>query len=362
MKIVECIHSMGPGGAERFLTDLCNQLCSDNEIYLISMNCSEEKFRNFYCNELLGNIHLIDLHYEGKHKVQYMYKFYKLIKQIRPDIVHIHCILPFLFLAILFYRKCVYVQTLHNKAELGIPKYRKFSKYLFANNIVKLVTISESNRQSFESFFKLNNDTLIYNGRLMPQKTSQFDATKVEIEAYKKYSDDLIFLCVARCNAQKNIGLLVESINALHKSNQHVQLLIIGDCYDETELGRKWQKMAGECIHFIGTRSNIADYFMLADAFCLSSLYEGMPITLIEAMACKCIPVCTPVSGIVDIIEDGKTGFVSDDFTFEAYCTALRRFLLERQNINKELLFDKYNQQFSMKVCAQQYLKLFTTK
>lgn len=362
MKIVECIHSLGPGGAERFLVDLCNELCEKHEIYLLVLNCSKEKLRNFYCPELSDRIHLIDLGYEGKSKPKYMLRLYKLIKNIKPDVVHVHCVLPFLFLTILLYHKCVYVQTLHNKAELGIPRYRKISKFLFSHKIVQLVTISQSNKQSFEKFFKLKNDKLIYNGRLMPHKTELFDLAQKEVESYKKHLNDKILLCVARCNVQKNIGLLVESVNKLSDEGNHVQLLIAGDCYDETDLGKKWQSMAGESVHFIGTRTNIADYFLLADAFCLSSLYEGMPITLIEAMACKCIPVSTPVSGIVDIIEDGKTGFVAKDFSLESYVQTLHHFMTDGQLIDRNLLFDKYLHNFSMKICAQRYIDLFTSK
>ena len=40
----------------------------------------------------------------------------------------------------------------------------------------------------------------------------------------------------------------------------------------------------------------------LSDAFCLTSVYEGLPISLLEAISCGCVPVCTPVGGITEVV------------------------------------------------------------
>lgn len=360
MRIVEFIHSLCPGGAERFVTDLSNELSKENEVYLLTLTTSPHNKQNFYKDELSDRVKLIDLGYNGKSKILYLYKVYKEIKRLQPDVVHVHCLLNFILLSVFFYRKCKYVQTLHNKAEIGIPKYlRKVAKYLFSHNIIHLVTISKSNQESYENFFNLHNDTLIYNGRLLPRKTSKFDEVTREIQGYKKHSDDTILLCVARCNPQKNLKVLIQAVNELTNEGNHLQLLIIGPGYEDSSLGMTWKDMAGENVHFLGTRNNVADYYMQSDAFCLSSLFEGMPITLIEAMACKCIPISTPVSGIVDIIKDGVNGFVASDFSVENYKLLLCRFLKERNQISGESLYHTFESQFSIQKCACDYTFLF---
>lgn len=361
MKIVEFIHSLCPGGAERFVTDLSNELSKENnEVYLLTLTTSPHNKQNFYKEELSDRVKLIDLGYNGKSKILYLYKVYKEIKRLQPDVVHVHCLLNFILLSVFFYRKCKYVQTLHNKAEIGIPKYlRKVARYLFSHNIIHLVTISQSNKESYEKFFHLQNDTLIYNGRVLPTKTSRFDEVTKEIQGYKKHSDDVILLCVARCNPQKNLNVLIQAVNELTAEGEHIQLLIIGPGYEETHLGKSWKDMAGENVHFLGIRNNVADYYIQSDAFCLSSLFEGMPITLIEAMACQCVPVSTPVSGIVDIIKDGVNGFVASDFSVENYKLLLLRFLKERNQISKDNLYHTFESRFSIQKCAQDYSSLF---
>lgn len=194
---------------------------------------------------------------------------------------------------------------------------------------------------------------------MLPIKTSRFDEVTKEIQEYKKHSDDIVLLCVARCNPQKNLNVLIQSVNELTAEGYHLQLLIIGPGYDETSLGKTWKDMAGENVRFLGTRNNIADYYLQSDAFCLSSLFEGMPITLIEAMACKCIPVSTPVSGIVDIINDGENGFVASDFSVDNYKLLIRRFLRERNQISGDNLYRTFESRFSIQKCAYDYNSLF---
>ncbi len=52
------------------------------------------------------------------------------------------------------------------------------------------------------------------------------------------------------------------------------------------------------------------EYLKMGDAYALCSSYEGMPISLIEAIGVGCIPVCTPVGGIVDVVHNGENGFL----------------------------------------------------
>ncbi|WP_449440722.1 glycosyltransferase [Pedobacter steynii] len=80
-------------------------------------------------------------------------------------------------------------------------------------------------------------------------------------------------------------------------------------------------------IEFIEGRHNVVDYLSIADAFCLSSIFEGMPISLIEALSVGCIPICTPVGGISQMIKHGKTGFLSRDVSVDSYCDVLKEAL-----------------------------------
>lgn len=64
-----------------------------------------------------------------------------------------------------------------------------------------------------------------------------------------------------------------------------------------------------------------------ADGMCLPSVWEGLPITLLECLAVGCIPICSPVGGVVDVITDGKNGLLSKSSCEEDYYQTMLRFL-----------------------------------
>ena len=120
------------------------------------------------------------------------------------------------------------------------------------------------------------------------------------------------------------------------------------------------QERANPKIKFLGEKNNVNDYLLCSDAFCLSSIYEGLPISLLEALSCGITPICTPVGGVPDVIKDGENGYLSKGFETNDYCKAIRKFI--EKPINKNLLVNFYKKNYSMEVCAGKYEEYFKTK
>ena len=165
-----------------------------------------------------------------------------------------------------------------------------------------------------------------------------------------------MFIHVARFHSQKNQQLLVDSFNHLAAENIDFTLLILGNGYD-CEAGKELQKIACDKILFLGEKSNVNDYLLCSDAFCLTSIYEGLPISLLEALSCGVTPICTPVGGIPDVIEDGVNGYLCDDLSVEAYVDTVIKFI--NNPIDRELVVASYNKSFSIQKCAIDYVKLY---
>jgi glycosyltransferase involved in cell wall biosynthesis len=112
----------------------------------------------------------------------------------------------------------------------------------------------------------------------------------------------------------------------------------------------------------MGLRSNVADYFYHADAFCLSSEFEGLPITLLESMAMSCIPICTPVGGIPDVIDNITNGILSKDSSEIELYNAINLFLnmeeFEKINIQKNILKD-FKDNYDINICSSKYYSLY---
>ena len=131
---------------------------------------------------------------------------------------------------------------------------------------------------------------------------------------------------------------------------------MIGSGYDSLE-GKVIQASACDKIHFLGEKDNVNDYMMCSDAFCLSSQYEGLPISLLEAFSYGLTPICTPVGGIPDVITDGVNGYLSCGMDVKDYVNAIKRFMDNPMECDKQVSFYKDN--YSMDVCAKEYEKLF---
>lgn len=123
----------------------------------------------------------------------------------------------------------------------------------------------------------------------------------------------------------------------------------------------KMQKCFSDCIRYIGDRSDIPALLCSADGMCLSSNYEGRPVILLEALAAGCIPICTAVGGIIDVIDDGVDGFLAEEVAEEAYYQTMNRCLnlteTEKDSIKKNCLTK--SESYTVSRCAREYLDYY---
>lgn len=365
MKILHVIPTLSSGGAERFVTDLTNELAEydDCEMTLLILKSDKVDENVFYKKELSEKVTFKSL---GIQKVRFydLWKIYQAIKKEKPDIVHYHLAgtLNLMLLTILLYRKPTYIETIHNdiRAIIGITKRDRFIKsFCFRNGLVQVCTITPSNGEAFRDYYHRECAAMIVNGRNAVAPSPLFDMRKKEVESYKNTPNTMVFTHIGRFTKGKNQKLLIIAFNNFVLRGNDAILLIIGNGFD-TPQAKEYKEHACDRIFFLGEQHDVQDYLLNSDGFCLSSIFEGMPITLIEAFACGCIPISTPVCGAIDYIQDGKNGFLTKDYKRESYIDALERFAAHHQNIDKSQLKDYYDTHFSMKSCANQYHTLYT--
>ncbi|MDP4208594.1 MAG: glycosyltransferase family 4 protein [Bacteroidota bacterium] len=361
MKIIQIIYSLSPGGAERFVVDLSNELNKQgHDIWLYVLRDDNYDNYGFYKNDIDKRVNYVNLNLPIGLRLSNILSLYKVIKEQRPDVVHCHLnLINYIFPIIFFFPKIKFFHTIHNDAAKEVSnKIEHWLRRLFYSTTkVKAITISSETSKSFNLYYKTNNFIEIYNGIKKPSKTSEFDNVKAYINKIRLDSN-FVFLHIGRFVPQKNQQLLINVFNRLHKERQPVLLLIIGAGFD-SPAGIELKNNSHENIYFLGEKHNVADYYLNSDAFCLSSIHEGMPITLIEALACGCIPICTPVGGIIDTIENGTTGFLSKSVTEEDYYEVIISYLKNNNKVNRKDLIEIYSKKFSIELCTKKHIECY---
>ncbi|MEX2173559.1 MAG: glycosyltransferase, partial [Pirellulaceae bacterium] len=124
--------------------------------------------------------------------------------------------------------------------------------------------------------------------------------------------DEIAVVQVARLNPLKDHATAVRAVAHLAASHPKIRLLVVGDGEERAgiesliaELGLERQ------VRLLGTRRDVAQLLAAADIFLLSSVSEGIPLTLIEAMASGLPCVSTSVGGTPEVILPGETGLLA---------------------------------------------------
>lgn len=365
MKILQIIFSLSSGGAERFVVDLSNELSKTNEVTLLTLkdDTVDAEKRNFYKFDLSSNVKYINLGLADGIHVSYPLKIYKVIKSIKPDIVHLHLqgVLLYCYLSVLLLGRSIkFIETIHSDVYGGgyNSRFRHFVYYtLLLRNKFQYVGISTTSYQQIRKEYPGAKCQCIFNGRAIIKPTSQFEEVKNEINGLKDNSKTQVLIHIARCHPVKNQMLLIRSFNNIRTQGRNAILLVIGSNY-ESNIGQELKSVAGSGIFFGGERKNISDYLLNSDIFVLSSRYEGMPITLIEAILSGMPIVSTPVTGAVDVI-NGKNGVISEDYSERSYISALNEMINNFDSYKKEAMKEKENSPYTIQKCAEQYVNLY---
>ena len=137
-----------------------------------------------------------------------------------------------------------------------------------------------------------------------------------------------LILSVGRLTHQKGHTFLLDSIPYVLEKFSHAVFVIAGDGYLLDELEKKSELLnINFNVHFLGLRDDIADLMNAADIFVLPSIWEGLPIAMLEAMSFGLPVVASQVEGIEDVIENEFSGLVVPPENVQLLAGAINRLL-----------------------------------
>lgn len=281
----------------------------------------------------------------------------KILAKINPDIVHAHSskagILGRLAAKSL---KIPAVFTAHGWAfSEGVPnKTRKFYiaiERFMTNFSNRIITVSD-----YDKKLALKNKigcekllTTIHNG--MPA---------IERNATKIINKNVKLIMVARFEEPKNQRAVIESLSSIKHLNWSAEFVGDGPLLTQNKQLASSLNLSDR-IFFSGARSDIPDRLNSADIFILISKWEGLPLTILEAMRSSLPVIASCVGGIPEAVDQGKTGYLIDRDDSHGLTNALAR-LIESSNLRSAMGVagkNKFNNNFTFDTMLKKTIGIY---
>lgn len=315
MKILYCITCSTWGGAQENIWELIkNQIKLNNEVTLVVGDKGDltKKVRNNLPK--VNVIVLTDLQrsISPNKDINAIFKLRKIIKEEHPDIVHLHSskagVIGRLACVGL---DCKVIFTVHGWSFTdGIDSNMKKILYRFIEKRMEPLTdrficVSKYDYQIGIRDKVLKNPSkaiVVYNGVNY----------KINISESKNFELPIKYIMTARFSNQKDQAGLVIALK--DSKNRNFDLTFVGDGPTMTKVQQlvdkyKLQKQ----IHFVGFQKNVDKFLIDSNVFILSTHYEGLPISIIEAMSYGMPIIASNVGGNSELVKNGVNGFLTNN-------------------------------------------------
>ncbi len=353
MKVLQIIPTLEVAGAEIMCENLCyalqNQGC---DVIAVSLYTKHTPITQRLED---AGIKLLYLDKKSGFDPSIYVKLYRLIKKEQPGVVHTHIgaaryALPIAVLCGVPAR----IHTVHSIAQQEQNSVgKKINKFLFRHCGVVPVALSEKVKETIEAVYALPPQRIpvIFNG---------VDLAGCQVKSDYARGKTFKIIHVGRFADVKNHELLLNAFASFAQRHSDVRLQLLG----EGELKEKMQHLAQElqienAVEFAGLQSDVHPWLHNADLFVLPSKYEGMPMTLIEAMGTGLPIIASALGGIPDMLTDGISALLIEPDQVRL-CEAMEQLYadasLRKQLGEKALVRSRF---FSNEKMAEQYVDVY---
>ncbi|HSP48283.1 MAG TPA: glycosyltransferase [Clostridiaceae bacterium] len=317
MKILQVINNLDIGGAEALLRDyVLHSARNENIVVTLVKNDSlitkalEEK-----------GVKVIDLDLVNKYRVLSALRgIRRAIREEKPDIVHGHLFPPQYYLAVLkpFFRRVPFLFTEHSTSNKRREKklFLPLEKWSYGA-FDKVISIGEVTKAELEKIHQSPKNVVVYGG---------IDSTRYMKE--RKISYDFILVGSLRGN-EKGVYIFLNALAMMKDSFQKAVILGDGVLRGELTAMRDSLGLTGS-VDFLGNVPNVEDYLSQAKIFVLPSRFEGLPISIMEAMFAKTPIIASRVGGIPEIVPDRDCAYLFPVGDATALKEAMQKLLTDQ--------------------------------
>ncbi|MBR2290661.1 MAG: glycosyltransferase [Clostridia bacterium] len=349
-KILHIVESFG-GGVFSFLVDLVGNLSTDYDIVIAYGKRAQtpENFKEYFPE----NVKFIEIknftRSIGIKDIKAFFEIKKIIKEEKPDIVHLHSSKAG-FLG-KFATNTKRVKVLYNPHGFSflMQDVSKFKQkiYFLAEKIASLrkATIIGCSEGEYKEALKLTKNSICINNGI--DITTLRELTK-DLKIKELGFNNLKVCTVGRIGAQKNPS----AFNQIAEKLSDIKFTWIGDGDDKHLLVSPNIKITGWL-----SKKEVLKELNEQDVFILTSLWEGLPISLLEAMYLKKICIVSNCIGNRDVIKNNMNGFVYNDL--EELLQIIRNLKNEDLDKIKENEFENIENTFNIDKMVNEYRKIY---
>lgn len=236
-----------------------------------------------------------------------------------------------------------------------VPGWMKFIlKRLFSGNI-PVIVLSEAEREIIARLYKARNITVLPNCVDLKEAKA--------FERKNDASDGCRLLFIGRISTAKGIEYIFQALEILKNKQVPFKFFMAGTGPDETKYVEKFSTLLRSDFCFKGVVSGQgkADLYKECNIFLLPSLFEGLPMSLLEAMSFGLVPVVTGVGSMKYVVASGENGIIVDDKVELKIAAAVEQFANDWQIVQKlgnnavQYIFNNYDPEEYVKKLNQIY-------
>ncbi len=343
MRILQIITKCELGGAQTVVANLANSLVEGNEVFVASGEGDGKMWSLFHPSVECIHLKHLQRAVSLKEDLLAYREIRKLYKRIKPDVVHLHASKVAILGKIAIPRKKI-IYTVHGFDSIRVANriFLPITKFM-QRFCASIVGVSNYDYNNLLSENITNNVEMIYNGINRPDTSSIED-----IPVFHQYEKNV--LTIARLVAPKKPRYFVEIAKRLPQYG----FIWIGNC-EEVE----YDDVPENC-HFIGNIANAGAYCSKTDLYCLVSDFEGLPVSILEAMSFGKPVVASKVGGVPEIIEDGVNGYAVEN-DVDIFVNRIKEILEDPDLYGKmcQKSLDIFNEKLTIKTMVDKYFAIY---
>ena len=336
-RIIFFCPSMEEGGVEKNLINICNGLSLDRKISIITANKNKKK----YFKNKIEFISSTSNFYNSKIRlIKSLFCIYLLLKKHQDKeaiLVSFQSnILAIIFSKLLNYKIIIRLNQSPNNYAKNYFK-RKLMGY-FYKKANKIIVNSLEFKREIKEYFNLNSTT-VYNLMEPKSKILKLSRYRIKNSFFLNSNKVLNILSVGRLVNQKDQITILKSLNLI-KNKKKFRFCLIGKGNEFNNLKNYInQNQLNDKVKIIGYKNNVYPYYLKSDLFVLSSLYEGLPNALIEALTFGLQIISSDCkTGPKEILKKGKYGKL---FRIKDYKKLSSLILKTKKKQKKKYINDK---------------------